>query len=93
MAAGLVVAALSLYLAVMLLSVRLDVEVATLRLRWMGGERRYTLVRGAVTRVPLHGPEAARLRPRFGALGWGLGKARLRGDEQSSSFGWRRARR
>src|SRR5918996_1043512 len=80
-AAGLVVAVLSLYLAMMLLSVRLEVEVATLRLRWLGGERRYTLVRGPVTRVALHGAEAARLRPRFGALGWGLGRARLRGSE------------
>ena len=81
-AAGLVVSALSLYLAVMLLSVRLEVEVATLRLRWLGGERRYSLVRGPVTRVPLRGDDAALLRPRFGALGWGLGRARLRRDER-----------
>jgi hypothetical protein len=80
-AAGLVVAALSIALGTMLLSVRLDVEVATLRLRWLGGERRYTLVRGPVTRVALRGSEAARLRPRFGALGWALGRARLRGNE------------
>src|SRR5687767_11951658 len=80
-AAGLVVGALSLYLALMLVSVRLDVEVATLRLRWLGGERRYTLVRGPVTRVVLRGREAARLRPRFGAMGWGLGRARLRRNE------------
>jgi hypothetical protein len=81
-AAGLVVAALSMYLAAMLLTVRLDVEVATLRLRWLGGERRYTLVRGPVTRVALAGDEAARLRPRFGALGWAVGRARLRRDEE-----------
>jgi hypothetical protein len=80
-AAGLVVAALSIALAIMLASVRLDVEIATLRLRGLGGERRYTLVRGPVTRVALAGSEAARLRPRFGALGWALGRARLRGDE------------
>ena len=80
-AAGLVVAGLSLYLAVMLLTVRLDVQVATLRLRWLGGERRYTLVRGPVTRVALAGDEAARLRPRFGAFGWAVGRAKLRGDE------------
>jgi hypothetical protein len=80
-AAGLVVAALSIALGTMLLSVRLDVEIATLRLRWLGGERRYTLVRGPVTRVALRGSEAARLRPRFGALGWALGRARLRGNE------------
>ncbi|HEX5579744.1 MAG TPA: hypothetical protein VFY43_08775 [Candidatus Limnocylindria bacterium] len=80
-AAGLVVASLSLYLAVMLVTVRLDVEVATLRLRWFGGERRYTLVRGPVTRVTLRGDEAARLRAGFGALGWAVGRARLRGRE------------
>jgi hypothetical protein len=80
-AAGLVVAALSLYLGAMLLTVRLDVEVATLRLRWLGGERRYTLVRGPVTRVTLQGGEAARLRPGFGALGWAVGRAKLRGQE------------
>ena len=80
-AAGLVVAALSLYLAAMLITVRLDVEVATLRLRWLGGERRYTLVRGPVTRVTLQGSEAARLRPGFGALGWAVGRAKLRGHE------------
>ncbi|HEY7463985.1 MAG TPA: hypothetical protein VH987_06020 [Candidatus Limnocylindria bacterium] len=80
-AAGMVVVALSVVLALIVVSVRLDVEVSTLRLRWIGGERRYTLARGPVTRVPLSGPEAARLRPRFGALGWGLGRARLRDSE------------
>jgi hypothetical protein len=80
-AAGGLVALLSVALGLILLSVRLDVEVATLRVRRLGGERRYTLVRGPVTRVPLRGPDAARLRPGFGALGWGLGRAWLRGDE------------
>ncbi len=80
--AGVLVALPALYLAAVLLPVRLDVEVAALRLRWLGGERRYALVRGAVTRVPLRGNGAARLRPRFGAFGWGLGPARLRGDER-----------
>jgi hypothetical protein len=80
-AAGALVALLGVVMAMMLLSVRLDVEVATLRVRRFGGERRYTLVRGPVTRVPLRGADAARLRPSFGALGWGLGPARLRGDE------------
>jgi len=80
-AAGLIVVALSAVLWLMLVSVRLYVEVATLRVRWIGGERRYTLARGAVTRVPLQGPEAARLRPHFGAFGWALGRGTLRGDE------------
>ena len=81
-AGGLVVVALGMYVAAMLLTVRLDVEVATLRLRWLWGERRYTLVRGPVTRVALAGDEAARVRPRFGALGWAVGRARLRRDEE-----------
>ena len=81
-AGGLVVVALGIYVAAMLLTVRLDVEVATLRLRWLWGERRYTLVRGPVTRVALAGDEAARVRPRFGALGWAVGRARLRRDEE-----------
>jgi len=80
-AAGLLVAVLSIAMWLMLVTVRLDVEVATLRVRRLGGETRYTLVRGPVTRVPLRGPDAARLRPGFGALGWGLGRARLRGNE------------
>jgi hypothetical protein len=80
--AGGVVAALGLYLAVMLLSIRLDVEVATLRVRWLGGGRRYMLSRGAVTRVLLRGEGAARLRPRFGAMGWAFGRASLRDEER-----------
>jgi hypothetical protein len=81
-AAGIVVAALAVYLGLMLLTVRLDVEVATLRLHWLGGGRRYMLARGAVTRVTLRGEGAARLRPRFGALGWAIGRATLRGEER-----------
>jgi hypothetical protein len=72
---------LALYLVAVVSTVRLDVEVSTLRLRWIGVDRRYTLARGAVTRVPLRGERAAKLRPRFGAFGWGLGSARLRGEE------------
>jgi hypothetical protein len=80
-AAGALVALLGLVLWLVLLSIRLEVEVATLRVRRLGGERRYTLVRGPVTRVPLRGPEAARLRRSLAALAWGVGRARLRGDE------------
>jgi hypothetical protein len=80
-AAGLIVAALSIALWLVLVSVRMFVEVAMLRVHWLGGERRYTLVRGPVTRVPLRGPDAARLRTRFGALGLGLGRGTLRRDE------------
>jgi hypothetical protein len=81
-AAGAVVALLAIYLAMVLFTLRLDVEVATLRLSWLGGERRYSLSRGPVTRVPLRGPGAASLRPRFGALGWAMGPALLRGSER-----------
>jgi hypothetical protein len=80
-AAGVVVVALAIYLGVVLLTMRLDVEVAMLRLSWPGGERRYILARGAVTRVMLQGEGAAALRPRFGAMGWGLGPAKLRRSE------------
>jgi hypothetical protein len=80
--AAAVLAVLSLLLAAIVLSVRLDVEVATLRLRWLGGQRRYALARGPVTRVLLRGDGAARLRLRFGALGWALGPAILRDSER-----------
>ena len=80
-ASAAVLAVLSLYLAIILLSVRLDVEVASLRVRWIGGSRRYVLARGPVTRVLVRGDGHARLRPRFGALGWAIGPARLRGTE------------
>jgi hypothetical protein len=80
-AAGIVVDALAVYLAMVLFSLRLDVEVAMLRLSWIGGERRYVLARGAVTRVPLSGSGAASLRPRFGAIGWAMGPAMLRRSE------------
>lgn len=80
-AAGLVVVVLAMYLALVLFTLRLNVEVATLRLTWLGGERRYVLSRGPVTRVPLRGPGAAPVRPRFGALGWAIGPAMLRRSE------------
>jgi hypothetical protein len=80
-AAG-VVGVLSLYLLIILLTVRLDVEVAAIHLRWAGGDRSYALTRGPVTRVAVRGPGSAAIRPRFGALGWGLGPARLRGQER-----------
>jgi hypothetical protein len=65
-----------------LLSVRLEVDLAVLRLHWLGGERRYVLLRGPVTRIAVRGPSASALRPRFGLLGWGLGAARLRDQEE-----------
>ena len=78
--------ALAILLAVLgassLLSVRLEVDLAVLRLHWLGGERRYVLLRGPVTRIMVRGPSASALQPRLGFVGWGLGAARLRGDEE-----------
>lgn len=80
--AGIATVVLATWLALILVTLRLDVEVAAIRLHWLGGERRFTLVRGPVTRVALQGPSAVSLRVRFGAFGWTLGRARLRGEER-----------
>lgn len=69
------------YLAALVSSYRLQVEPGALKLRWLGGERRYRLIRGPVTRVVVRGAHAAALHPRFGALGWAVGPAVLRGEE------------
>jgi hypothetical protein len=68
--------------AVLLLSVRLDVAEAEIRLSWIGGGRVYPLTRGPVTRVRLRGEGASRLRSRIGVFGWALGSARLRDEEE-----------
>lgn len=81
MAVGGLTALVAGYLVALVSSYRLLVEPGTLKLRWLGGERRYRLVRGSVTRVAVRGEGAAALRPRFGALGWAVGPAMLRGDE------------
>lgn len=70
-----------LAIAVVLLSVRLEVTEGGIKLRWRGGERTYVLARGAVTRVVIRGRSASRLRPSLGAFGWALGSARLRNNE------------
>lgn len=80
--ASAVLALVAVILLVVLLSVRLEVEIATVRLRWFGGERNYTLARGPVTRVAADGPGAVRIRSRIGAFGWALGPATLRDAEQ-----------
>jgi hypothetical protein len=69
------------YLMALVSSYRLLVEPGVLKLQWLGGERRYRLVRGPVTRVAVSGESAAALHPRFAALGWAVGPAMLRGDE------------
>jgi hypothetical protein len=82
MALGGLVALAAAYLAALVSSYRLVVEPGELTLRWLGGEHRYRLVRGPVTRVAVRGREAAALHPRFGALGWVVGRAVLRGEER-----------
>jgi hypothetical protein len=67
--------------AVVLLTLRLDIEEASVHVGWLGGGRDYPLSPGPVTRVRLRGPSASRVRVRSGPLGWGLGGAVLRGEE------------
>jgi hypothetical protein len=80
--AGVIVLVVAIYLAALVLSIRLQVEAGSLLLRWLGGKRRYGLVRGSVTRVAVRGSGAATLRTSLGLLGWGIGRATLRGEEQ-----------
>lgn len=68
--------------AAWVLSVRLDVEESAIRVHWIGGERFYPLVAGPVTRVRFRGESASRLRARTGILGWQLGEATLRDEEE-----------
>lgn len=72
----------ALFLALFVFSVSVVIEPGTVHVRWLTGNRRYTLVRGSLTRVTVLGPDSASLRPRFGALGWSLGRALLRGQEE-----------
>lgn len=67
--------------ALVLLSVRLDIEEAAVCLAWLGGERIYPLSPGPVTRVRLRGDDASRLRAAPRLLPWQLGAGRLRGEE------------
>ena len=90
---ALLVAGLSLYLAAMLLTVRPGRAGRHAPPALAGRRAAVPLVRGPVTRVALAGDEAARLRPRFGALGWAVGRAVLRGDEQIDLCGSRRPHR
>jgi hypothetical protein len=69
-------------LAIVPLSLRMDVEVGGLRMQWLGGSRRFQLARGPVTRVALTGPSAGSIRSRLPVLGWSFGRAVLRGDER-----------
>jgi hypothetical protein len=82
LAAGALVVLIGAWLALVPLTVRMQVEVGAIRIRWIGGERVHALVRGSVTRVTLHGDKAARMRPRLGPLSRGLGTATLRDEER-----------
>lgn len=78
-AGGLVLLAVAI--AVRVLSVRLDIEEAAVRLHWLGGDRRYPLAPGPVTRVRLRGENASPLQARSRWMGWSLGRATLRDEE------------
>ena len=78
---GAVAIAGAVLLAIVPLSLRMDVEVGGLRMRWLGGTRRYQLARGPVTRIALTGPSAGSIPSRFPVLGWSFGRAVLRGEE------------
>lgn len=81
-AGGVLLVLIGAWLAIVPLTVRLQVEVGAIRVRWIGGERVHALVRGSVTRVALKGPSAAKMRPHLGPLSRGLGTATLRGEER-----------
>jgi hypothetical protein len=80
--AGGIVTLLALVAAAILLSIRVEVEEAAVRVRRLGGGRRYALVPGPVTRVRLRGERASSLRSVRPVPGWQLGAARLRGEER-----------
>lgn len=82
LAAGTGLMLVGLTWAAWLLSIRLDVQEAAIRVHWLGGERIYPLVAGPVTRVRFRGETASKLRARMGILGWQLGEARLRNEEE-----------
>ncbi len=78
------VAALGAWLLLVALSVRLRIEVGSLRVDWLGGERIYGLQRGSVTRVALRGPNAASMRLHLASWTRPVSSATLRGDERIS---------
>ena len=80
-AGALVLGLIGIVLAAWLVSIRLDVEEAAVRVHWLWGERVYGLVPGPVTRVRLRGEQASAMRTRTGLFGWAVGRARLRGAE------------
>lgn len=63
-------------------TLRLDVTEAAVRIQWLGGEQRYALEPGRVTRVRLRGDGASSLRTHGRRRGWQHGAARLRDEEE-----------
>ncbi|MGH2462298.1 MAG: hypothetical protein ACRDFZ_01570 [Candidatus Limnocylindria bacterium] len=80
--AGAAVAAIGLWLAVRVVSIRLMVEPGALHLRGLGVDRRYQLARGSLARVPTAGPRKLNLGLRLGSLGWAVGRATLPSGER-----------
>ena len=60
-AGGALLVVVGAWLAIVPLTLRMQVEVGAIRVRSIAGERAYGLVRGSVTRVTLRGPNAARM--------------------------------
>ncbi len=71
----------SLVAAIVLLSIRMEVEDAAVRVHWFGGGRTYGLVPGPVTRVRFRGDNPSSLRSSPRLLPWQLGPAVLRDEE------------
>ncbi len=65
------------WLAGVILTARLEVDVASLRLRWLGHDQHFRLAPGALTRISVGGRGRPKLRARLGAIGWALGPATL----------------
>ena len=78
---GGVAIALALTLAVALLSMRVELTDAGLRIGSIFGSRHHVLVTGPVTRLAIAGPDAVPLRSTFGGRAWAYGRARLRDRE------------
>ena len=80
--AGGILAVAGAYLGVRQMSIRLDVEPGTVRLRGLGIDRRYHLERGDLRRVHTDAAGEAWLRSGRGLLlGFGVGRAVLAGGE------------
>ncbi|MGH2484330.1 MAG: hypothetical protein ACRDE9_07720 [Candidatus Limnocylindria bacterium] len=80
-AVGGALAAIGLWLAIRILSLRLVVEPDYLHLKGVGTDRRYHLIRGDMNRLATAGPRKVNLRVRLGSLGWAVGRTALAAGE------------